>query len=107
MSRDAAYFNDCEEMERLRAELEHLYAIDKARAALTAELLAALEDLIAEQNGPPLEHPRKKLQWEAAYAAAIIAIKRAKGERMSKRVDWPRAAWGLATAKPRKAKRTK
>ena len=68
MSRDHLFEADCIAAEQ---KLDRLYASN-------AELLAALEGLVDEQNGPPLEHPRKKLQWEVAYAAAIAAIKRAK-----------------------------
>jgi hypothetical protein len=38
------------------------------------ELRAALLDLYDEQNGPPLQHPRHKARWVAAYdrAQAIL-----------------------------------
>ena len=54
-----------------------VYEVVRLRA-INAELLAALEHLVDEQNGPPLEHPRKKAGWEAAMTRARAAIKRAK-----------------------------
>ena len=68
MSKDHLFEADCIAAEQ---ELDRLYAIN-------AELLAALEHLVDEQNGPPLEHPRKKAGWEAAMTRARAAIKRAK-----------------------------
>ena len=72
------YFDDCEELDK-QTNNAMAYKQQRERLrAINAELLAALEHLVYEQNGPPLEHPRKKLQWEVAYAAAIAAIKRAR-----------------------------
>ena len=72
------YFDDCEELDK-QTNNAMAYKQQRERLrAINAELLAALEHLVDEQNGPPLEHPRKKLQWEVAYAAAIAAIKRAR-----------------------------
>ena len=68
MSKDHLFEADCIAAVQ---ELDRLYASNK-------ELLAALEHLVDEQNGPPLEHPRKKAEWEAAMARARVAIQRAK-----------------------------
>lgn len=49
---------------------------------LEAELLDALEALVAEQNGPPLLG-RHERAWREAMAKAEAAIAKAKGEAQS------------------------
>lgn len=60
------------EVKRLRAELA-------AERATVATLREALEDLHAEQNGPPLLG-RHEASWREAMAKAKAAIAKAKGE---------------------------
>lgn len=47
--------------------------------AAAPELLAALEELVAWQNGPPLSTPKYEDGWGNAMRAAAAAIQKASG----------------------------
>lgn len=52
--------------------------MDAYLIAAAPDLLAALEGLIDEQNGPPLV--KRESQWQEAMVLARAAIKKARGE---------------------------
>lgn len=54
------------------------YGANAALIAAAPDLLAALEDLVANQNGCPL--PSYEAGWNAAMEAAQAALKKARGQ---------------------------
>lgn len=62
---------------------EIAYVKGEANARLIAaapELLEALEDLMAQQNGPPLSLPRHAGRWQKAMGNAQQTIAKARGQ---------------------------
>ena len=52
---------------------------DRLKAEV-AELVGALDDLMAEQNGPPLCDPRHEKAWQRAMDNATAVLARVRGD---------------------------